>query len=182
VYADLIAPNAAEHGVDPYLVQALMREESSFNPTAVSGSNALGLMQLLPSTASDVAGWLNRPNFQALQLFDPSTNVTLGTRYLRFLLEFFKGNAMYAVGAYNGGPGAMQGWVSKRPTSLTAEPLSEGDPDWFVERIPYQQSKDYIKKVFGSYWVYNRLYAPERFDLPPFGDKLSDGDASPKAS
>jgi len=137
--------------VDPYLIQALMREESYFNEFAISGSNARGLMQLLPATAKDVAGWENMPSFQTNDLFVPDVNIRLGSRYLGYLHQLFNGNAMPAVGAYNGGPNAMKRWVSGSNLLAT-------DPDLFVERIPYEQSRDYIKKVFAGYWNYTRLY------------------------
>lgn len=150
-FADHIAPQAARQGLDPYLVQSLMREESYFNELAVSTSNALGLMQLLPSTAREVAGWEKMGGFVPNDLFKPAINVRLGTRYLGYLHQQFNGNGMLAVGAYNGGPGAMKRWAS-------ASPYLASDPDMYVERIPYEQTRDYIKKVHESYWNYHRLY------------------------
>lgn len=140
-----------QNSLDPFLVQALMREESYFNEFAVSGSNARGLMQLLPSTAGEVAEWEHISHFKTNDLFSPATNIQLGSRYLAHLHELFNGNSMPAVGAYNGGPGAMRRWVQ-------TSPFFASDPDMFVERIPYEQSRDYIKKVFASYWNYQRLY------------------------
>ena len=80
--------------IDPYLIQALMREESYFNEFAISGSNARGLMQLLPSTAKDVADWENLGHFQTSDLFLPEVNIRLGSRYLGYLHQLFNGNAM----------------------------------------------------------------------------------------
>jgi soluble lytic murein transglycosylase len=73
---------------------------------------------------------------------------------LGYLHETFNYNSMPAVGAYNGGPGAMKRWQQ-------ASSLAQSDPDMFVERIPYEQSRDYIKKVFGSWWNYHRLYSAD---------------------
>lgn len=154
-YTDTIATFARDHRLDPYLVQSLMREESFFNRLAVSSSNAMGLMQLLPSTASEVAGWEGM-GFQAVQLFVPEVNVQLGTRYMQYLFKQLN-HPMFSVGAYNGGPGAMQRWLKEAP------PEYKVDLDRFVEAIPYEQTRTYIQKVFGSYWVYNLLYQPERF-------------------
>jgi len=156
VFEDVIAAQAQANGINPWIAQSLMREESFFNPLAVSSSNALGLMQLLPATAGDVAGWLGIAGFDAVQLFQPETNITLGTRYLRYLFERFnsygsKIQPMLAVGGYNGGPNAMAGWASQSNDLTT-------DPDRFVELIPYDQTREYIEKVFGSYWNYTRLY------------------------
>lgn len=153
-YTELITSNAKKNKLDPWLVMSLMREESYFNPLAVSSSYALGLMQLLPSTAQDVARWENLNDFQAVELFKPQVNVRLGSRYLGYLHERFDGASQLAVGAYNGGPGAMKGWIAASKGSLSK------NPDWFVETIPYQESRLYIQKVFGSYWNYRRLYTP----------------------
>lgn len=152
-FADTIAQAGKRQKLDPFLIQALMREESYFNEFAVSGSNARGLMQLLPATAGDVARWEGLPSFKTADLFLPETNIRLGSRYLSHLHTIFHGNSMPSVGAYNGGPGAMGGWVR-------ASSVFQSDPDMFVERIPYGQSRDYIKKVFAGYWNYRRLYAP----------------------
>ncbi len=146
-----IARQASRQGLDPYLVQSLMREESYFNELAVSSSNAYGLMQLLPSTAREVAGWEGMAGFKPTDLFVPAVNVRLGTRYLGHLHQIFNRNGMLAVGSYNGGPGAMKRWAA-------TSPYLGSDPDMFVERIPYAQTRDYIKKVYGSYWNYHRLY------------------------
>jgi soluble lytic murein transglycosylase len=151
-FAEWIEPAARRNGLDPYLVQALMREESYFNEFAVSGSNARGLMQLLPATAADVAHWEQLPDFKTADLFTPQINIHLGSRYLAYIRGLFNGNAMPAVGAYNGGPGAMRRWVTTDAKQFAT------DPDLFIERIPYGQSRDYIKKVFAGYWNYQRLY------------------------
>lgn len=147
-----IAPQAANNRLDPFLVQALMREESYFNETAVSSSNAMGLMQLLPSTAAEVAHWVGLSDFKPLDLFRPEVNIRLGSRYLGHLHQLFGGDSMRSVGAYNGGPNAMKRWASEHAAVLAS------DPDLFVELIPYEQSRDYIKKVFASYWNYQKLY------------------------
>ena len=92
-YSDEIKQFATRNSLDPFLVQALMRQESYFNPFAVSSSRAMGLMQLLPSTAQGVAQWEGVPNFQATDLFNPSLNVRFGTRYMRYLHDGSKGTA-----------------------------------------------------------------------------------------
>lgn len=154
-----IAENAVRQKIDPYLIQALMREESYFNEFAISSSNARGLMQLLPTTAAEVAQWEGLQgvgNLYATALFQPSINIRLGSRYLNYLHKTFESLpphlvSMASTGAYNGGPNAMKRWVA-------ASSQFQNDPDWFVEQIPYEQSRDYVKKVFGSYWNYRRLY------------------------
>lgn len=152
VHTSEIKKHSQFNNLDPFLVQALTRQESYFNRLAVSSSRAMGLMQLLPSTAKDVAKWEKMSNFNTTSLFEPNTNVRLGTRYLRFLHEKFHGNSMLSVGAYNGGPGAMSRWVKTHSGILAS------DPDLFIENIPFGQSRDYIKKVYSHYWNYQRLY------------------------
>ncbi len=151
-FAEFIRQAGSKNRLDPFLIQSLMREESYFNEFAISTSNARGLMQLLPSTAREVAGWEGLSGFQTTDLFTPAINIQLGSRYLSHLHELFSGNSMPAVGAYNGGPNAMKRWVQ-------GSNGFNNDPDMFVEKIPYEQSRDYIKKVFTSYWNYSRLYS-----------------------
>jgi soluble lytic murein transglycosylase len=133
------------------LVQAVARQESYFNPMAVSSSNAMGLMQLLPSTAQGVAQWEKMSGFSTATLFNPDVNVKLGSRYLRYLHQKFNGNSMPAVGGYNGGPGAIERWIK-------ASPHFNADADLFIESIPYTESRNYIKEVFSHYWNYRSLY------------------------
>lgn len=148
-----IALEAGRNNIDPYLVQSLMREESYFNPLAVSSSDARGLMQLLPTTAQEVAKQAKVPGYTTMSLFAPEVNIQLGSRYLGYLHKTFQGQSMPSVGAYNGGPNAMKRWMQGANGS-------QGDADFFVESIPYEQTRDYIKKVFTGYWNYNRLYQP----------------------
>ncbi len=161
--------------LDPYAVLSLMRQESLFDPTAVSPAAAYGLMQLLIPTASQVAG---RP-IEAGALFEPTTNITLGTRYLRQLLDRFDGNLAKALAAYNGGEDAVAKWERRAPGVATDE---------FVETISYRETRHYVKQVLGNYRRYRRLYgapgevralersALERYDA---GDKSSAASSLP---
>ncbi|MBY0450668.1 MAG: transglycosylase SLT domain-containing protein [Cyanobacteria bacterium] len=147
-FQDLIRQEASRNGLPPDLITGLMREESHFQETAVSGSQAMGLMQLLPSTAQEVARTEGLSSFTALSLFSPEINVRLGSRYLKSLINRFDGNPMPAVGGYNGGPNAMARWISEKQGM---------DPDQFVESIPYDQTREYIEKVFASWWNYDHF-------------------------
>lgn len=137
------------NNIDPLIALSLLREESYFNSLAVSGSNARGLMQILPGTANDVARWNNFSSVSDFQLFDPETNIRIGTAYIKYTKETLWDHNMFAVAAYNCGPNAIKRWVSRKPVR---------DYDEFVESIPYDESRFYVKKVFRSYWNYKRVY------------------------
>lgn len=148
-YWDLIAATSTRDSLDPYLVLALIHQESLFNPEARSGSDARGLMQLLPSTAGRfalTAGATGSP----LNLYDPALSVEVGTTYLRSLLEMFGGNIFKAVAAYNAGEKAVSGWNARYP----------GDDDQWVENIAYHETRDYVKKVIGGLHEYRLIYQP----------------------
>lgn len=148
-YWELFNSASTRLALDPYLVLALARQESLFNPKATSGSNARGLMQLIPSTAKKVAAERGMDP-EAIQLYDPSINVELGTTYLKSLFEMFNGDAFHAVAAYNGGEHAVAKWMSDFP----------GDDDEWVENIAYKETREYVKKVIGGRREYRLLYQP----------------------
>jgi soluble lytic murein transglycosylase len=132
---------------DPYLAAAIIREESQYDARAVSRVGAIGLMQLMPSTAQGVAqrngGAVSRDD-----LFDLETNIRYGVRYLEQLLGQFGDNLVHAVAAYNAGPPVVLSWVQK---------FLDKDPDEFVELIPYQETRQYVRRVLRSYREYRRL-------------------------
>lgn len=148
LHAKQIAKEGPRKRVDPFLIQALIREESRYNAGAISSSNALGLMQLLPGTAYGVAKRLGIPLKSREDIHDPTTNITLGTDYLSYVHHRFNGNSLFAVASYNGGPNAVAKWSKNMPP----------DTDTFVENIPYRETRDYVRKVFASYWNYRIIY------------------------
>jgi soluble lytic murein transglycosylase len=134
--------------VDPLLGAAIIREESQYDEKAVSMVGAVGLMQLMPLTANAVAQRHGFPPVSREDLFDQETNIRLGVRYLGQLLEQYSGNVAYAVAAYNAGPIAVNNWIA----------MHRGrDQDEFVELIPYQETRLYVKRVLRSYGEYVRL-------------------------
>ena len=138
----------ASPALDPYLVAGLIREESLYNPFAVSYVGALGLMQLMPTTADVVARRLGLARPVREELFNAQANIQLGTTYVNELLEKFKGNLVHTVAAYNAGPAAVNRWIAR----------NEGKPaDEFVESISYRETRGYVKRVLGSYRVYRTL-------------------------
>jgi soluble lytic murein transglycosylase len=146
-YWDLIAPAAERASLDPYLVLALARQESLFNPQARSVSDARGLMQLMPATAARIGPSAGVAPV-SLNLYDPALSVLVGTAYLKNLFEMFGGDPFRAVAAYNGGEHAVQQWNAKFP----------GDDDQWVENIGYRETRDYVKRVMGGLREYQMLY------------------------
>lgn len=133
----------------------VMRQESSFNPTIVSPSNAYGLMQLLPSTAKEVAVQIGLPAKMGTpgNLVVPDNNIKLGTAYLEKLLSRFNNVIPYAVAGYNGGPGRVKQWIAQY-----GDPSSNADAqnqliDW-IEQIPYTETRNYVQRVIENTIIY----------------------------
>ncbi len=130
------------------LMMAIIREESYFNPEAQSGVGAIGLMQLMPSTAHEI-GAKNGIDFNTSYLFNPELNIRLGNLYYSTIRKMLGNKDVSAIAAYNGGIGSVTRWKST---------LNYNDTDEFVEQIPYFETKNYVIKVFRSYWNYTRIY------------------------
>ena len=149
VYYDLLKHYADETGNNPPLMLALVREESYFDPLAQSIAGASGLMQLMPSTAAEINNKFHLGMLIPSSLFNPENNIKLGNYYYEFLRNNLEGYDISSVAAYNGGIGSIQRWKTS---------LHYNDTDEFVEQIPYPETKNYVKKVFRSYWNYIRIY------------------------
>ena len=139
---------ASANALDPYLVASLIRQESEFNPNAVSHANAVGLMQLLPKVGRGVAKQEKIRHFNAQQLFTPSTNLRLGTRYFRSMVDQF-GSFEYALAAYNAGTDRVQDWMGQGKYR---------DPQEFVESIPFTETREYVQNILRNAYVYRKLY------------------------
>jgi peptidoglycan lytic transglycosylase len=147
------AESEAAH-VSPALVWAVMREESAFNPDAHSGANAIGLMQLLPGTARYVArGTSVSADEPALRR--PEVSVALGAKYLASLRASFPAAPVLAIAAYNGGSGSVRSWLAARPAIAF---------DLWVELIPFDETRTYLKRVVASEAAYAFLYAKPTLD------------------
>ena len=125
---------------------AIARQENIFSPDIRSNAGALGLMQLLPSTAKSLARKLKTKKPSSYQLIQPATNIKFGTAYLRRLLNSFNGNLVLAVASYNAGPTRVRRWV---PEHAIPE-------DVWVELIPYRETAHYVKSVLSNQFIYNR--------------------------
>jgi soluble lytic murein transglycosylase len=136
-------------GLDPYLVAALVAQESTFDAGARSVANARGLMQILPSTGRQLARAEGIRRFRTSQLEDPATNVRLGTRYFAELVRRF-GGAHYALAGYNAGEQRVLRWRLERPGL---------DRDEFIDDIPFPETQNYVKRILGTAEDYRRLYS-----------------------
>ena len=145
-YYDEIKDYAEITGNNPPLMLSIAREESYFNPSAASFAGAKGMMQLMPSTAEEIA---RIKNLGSYDLLDAASNIKLGNYYYAYIKSMLSGKDISAVASYNGGIGSVTRWKQ----SLVYE-----DTDSFVEQIPYEETKNYVKKVFRSYWNYIRIY------------------------
>ena len=139
---------SSSNALDPYLVAALIRQESEFNPSAVSRANAVGLMQLLPKVGKSVAKQEKLRHFSSTQLFTPGVNLQLGTRYFRGMVDKF-GAFEYALAAYNAGADRVQDWLGQGKYR---------DPQEFVESIPFTETREYVQAILRNANVYRQLY------------------------
>jgi soluble lytic murein transglycosylase len=147
-YADLIQTWAAQRQLNPLLVVALIRQESRFSPKIRSAVGATGLMQVMPDTAR----WIKQSaGLDRYDLTDPQDSIQLGTWYLDHTHAEYNNHSLFAVASYNAGPGNVAKWIQRGGYS---------DADDFAEKIPFPETKGYIRSVFGGYWNYLRLYDP----------------------
>lgn len=145
---DTIRAESAKNNLDPYLVASLIRQESEFDPSAISYANAWGLMQLLPSVGRRMAHEEGIDHFQTFQLLDPVMNIRLGTRYLREMLDRLGGVQEYALAAYNAGDSRVINWQASGPYSGIDE---------FVESIPFTQTREYVEAILRNEETYKAI-------------------------
>ena len=136
------------NGVNPYLVAAIIREESQYDVRAVSRVGAIGLMQVMPATANQVAQRHHLPAVTREDLFDQETNIRIGARYVEQLLAQFSGDVIQTIAAYNAGPIVVGNWAGQHKGR---------SQDEFVELIPFQETRQYVKRVLRSFKEYLRL-------------------------
>ncbi|WP_226661935.1 transglycosylase SLT domain-containing protein [Microbulbifer aggregans] len=149
-FSDIVAEVSGRMGkksaLDPYLVYAIARQESHFSHDAKSHAGAMGLMQLLPSTASETAHKAGVPYRHSWDLLNPSTNINLGAYYLNSLLSRFDNNRFLAAAAYNAGPGRVSGWLKDTDKKLPF--------DVWIETIPYRETRKYVQNVLSYSVIY----------------------------
>jgi len=151
-YCQEVLYHAERHQVDPYLVAAIIKVESGFEPEAISPRGARGLMQLMPSTAEWVSENtdIDKSDFHVDTLYDPNYNISLGTWYLSHLMERFDNNLAQVLAAYNGGQGQVKEWINKG--------VWDGNGD-NLEDIPFRETRQYVRKVKRAYLRYEQIYS-----------------------
>ncbi len=147
-YWEAIRKNAAVHDLDPYLVAALIAQESTFDAGVRSVANAWGLMQILPSTGKRLAASLGIRRFRTSMLTNGETNIRLGTLYFKRLIQQF-GGTYYALASYNAGENRVVRWKAERPGM---------EEDEFIDDIPFPETQNYVKRILGTAEDYRRLY------------------------
>lgn len=149
-YAEYVKKYSQEYRVDENLVYAVIKAESNFNPNAKSNKNAIGLMQIVESTAKEIC---KKVNIQLIddeledELIKPEININLGTKYLSILIEKYQ-NIEVAITAYNAGIGTVDNWIEKGIIK------ADGSD---IENIPYKETNNYVRKILRDYKIYNNL-------------------------
>lgn len=148
-YSSYVEKYAAENNLDKYLVYAIIKAESNFNPDVTSGSGAKGLMQLMQETAIERSNAIYNEDVSSHDLYDPETNIALGCSYFAYLLGLYNGNTILALTAYNAGLGNVEQWIKD-------EVIKPDGSD--IENIPYKETNNYVRKILNSYQMYLKIY------------------------
>lgn len=148
-YEETVNKYCNEYGIDPYLVYAIIKTESSFNERAVSYKDARGLMQIMPETGKWIAKEMKIEGYIDEDLFVPEKNIMMGIWYLKYLLKKFDNNTRYAIIAYNAGLGNLQEWLREG---------NNGEEENVLDKIPFEETERYEKKTMQNYEIYINLY------------------------
>jgi soluble lytic murein transglycosylase len=159
-YWEWIRKYSAARNLDPYVIAALIAQESTFDPKIRSSANAWGLMQVVPATGRRLARSLGVTRFSTPMLTNPETNIRLGTLYFSRLVEQF-GGTYYALASYNAGESRVVRWRSERPGL---------DQDEFIDDIPFPETQNYVKRILGTAEDYRMLYGKGGGRAIPVGD------------
>lgn len=148
-YSEYVYRYSREYGVDPILVFAIIKAESNFDPDVVSSSKAIGLMQLMDTTAEEISRNV-QINFQKdITLYNPELNIKLGTKYFSNLMKVYNNNYLLALTAYNAGIGNVNKWIEQGV-------IKEDGSD--IENIPFKETNNYVRKILRDYRIYQNLY------------------------
>ena len=147
-YETVIRSEAKKYGMDYRFVLAVIREESRFDPGVSSWAGAQGLMQIMPATGRSIAKSLKIKQFKRDMLRDPNVNIAMGVYYLDRMKRQYKGNRYMALSGYNAGPGNTSRWVRQNPSM---------EEEIWIEKISFNETRNYVKRVLGTYWTYKQL-------------------------
>ena len=148
-YSEYVYKYSDEYDVDPILIFSIIKAESNFNPNVVSSSNAIGLMQLMDTTAEEIAKKLEINFEKGMSLYNSELNIRLGTKYFSNLMKEYNNNYLLALTAYNAGIGNVKKWIEQ---GIIKEDGSD------IENIPFKETNNYVRKIVRDYKIYKQLY------------------------
>ncbi|MBR1802817.1 MAG: lytic transglycosylase domain-containing protein [Clostridia bacterium] len=149
-YSEYVYQYSEKYEVDPLLVFAIIKAESNFRPKSSSKSGAIGLMQLVVKTATEVSNQVeNMETISIDALYEPNINIQLGVKYFSTLLQKYNHNIALALAAYNAGMGNVDKWIKE---GIIRDDGSD------IENIPYRETNNYVRKILNSYQIYQQLY------------------------
>lgn len=148
-YQNVIFQEAESQDMDPYLLSAVIKTESNFDPNALSPKGAMGMMQIMPSTGEWIAEKSKIGGFSEANLYNPNYNIKLGSWYLNHLYVEFDNNYTLMLAAYNGGRTNVRNWLN--------EGVWDGEKDT-IEQIPFPETRNFVKKVYLYQNIYHLIY------------------------
>lgn len=148
-YLEHVEKYAKEYEVDPKMIFAIIKAESNFNPNVVSKSGAIGLMQLMDTTAEELCNKMDIFYVKKTSLYQPELNIQLGTKYFSSLLQEYDNNYLLALTAYNAGIGNVKKWIEQGVIQ------ADGSD---IENIPFKETNNYVRKIVRDYKIYQDLY------------------------
>lgn len=147
-YSEYVEKYAKEYNIDKYMVYAIIKAESNFNEKAKSSSDAIGLMQIMETTAIETARKMNLEVTEE-DLFKPDLNINIGLKYFTYLLNQYDNNYPLAIIAYNAGMGNVDAWIKDGT-------IKEDGTD--IENVPFKETNNYVRKILRDYEIYKELY------------------------
>ncbi len=148
-YSEYVYKYSEENNLDPLLTFAIIKAESNFNRNIKSRSGAIGLMQLMESTALEEAEEVNEEIVVTESLYNPEINIKIGTKYYSKLIKKYNNNMLLALAAYNAGIGNVDSWIKQGI-------IKEDGTD--IENIPFKETNNYVRKIVRDYKIYQKLY------------------------
>ena len=145
-YESIVDEYSEEYGIDRYLIYAVIKGESNFNPKAISSKGAIGLMQLMQDTADEIGEDIG---IESVDLYDEDTNIRIGVKYIFDLIDKYEGNINLAIVAYNAGTGNVSKWIEDGT-------IKKGGSD--IENVPYKETNMYVRRILNNYRIYRLLY------------------------